>query len=234
MTDIKRDDHCFEVAVENKKYQAKTVILAVGTERRKLGLEREEELTGKGVHYCVVCDGPVYTGQKITIVGGGDAAVKGANLASEYAKKIFVIVRGDKLVAEPINLERMKKAENKIEVLFKTEVQEIVGDQMVEKLILTKEYNGSRELKVAGLFIEIGAEPRVELAKKLELELDDFGYIKVDNMMKTSLDGVFAAGDIVNLFGKFKQDVTAAAMGAVAATSAFEDNKDHGDKLIKI
>ena len=131
--------------------------------------------------------------------------------------------------AEPVNYEQMLTHGTKIEVLMETEVKEIVGEKKLEKIILSKPHNGSSEIIVDGLFIEIGAVPSVALPKSLGVELDERGYVKVDNMMKTNIDGFFAAGDVVGHFGRFKQDITAAAMGTVAATSAYEDNKIHGD-----
>lgn len=230
VTLIKRQEHCFEVCAKNATYQAHAIVFAIGAERRRLGLPNEKELTGKGVHYCVTCDGPVYTGKTIAMVGGGDASVKGAVLAAEYVKKIFLIVRDKEVTAEPINLERMENlGRTKIEVLSETEVKEIIGTSKVEKLKLSRPFRDSDELVVDGLFVEIGAIPNVELAKSIGVMLDECGYIKVDNMMQTNIDGVFAAGDAVNYFGSFKQDITAAAMGAVAATSAYNDRKVHGE-----
>lgn len=228
VTEIKRTEHCFEVRAGGKNYQTNAILFATGTERRKLGLPRETEFTGRGVHYCVTCDGPIFTGKTIAMVGGGDASIKGVNLAAQYAKKIYLIVRGKQVTAEPINLEQMQKLGDKLEVLFETSVQELVGERFLGKVILSTPYEGSTELKIDGLFVEIGAKPNVELAKSLGVELDEFGYIKVDNLMRTNIDGVFAAGDTVNHFGRFKQDITAAAMGAVAATSAYEDHQIHG------
>ncbi|OGI59573.1 hypothetical protein A2814_01095 [Candidatus Nomurabacteria bacterium RIFCSPHIGHO2_01_FULL_38_19] len=232
VTEITRDEHCFEVKANNTTYQTHEIIFAVGAERRRLGLPNEKELTGRGVHYCVTCDGPVYSGKTIAMAGGGDASVKGAILATEYVSKLFLIVRGKEVAAEPINLERIKNLGGKIEILLETEVKGIVGDKKLEKLILSRPYKNSDELVVDGLFVEIGAIPNVALAKSLGVELDERGYIKVDNMMKTNIDGVFAAGDAVNHFGSFKQDITAAAMGAVAATSAYNDHKVHGELCI--
>lgn len=229
VTSITKQNHCFEVKVEKVTYQTHEIVFATGAERRRLGLPNEKDLTGKGVHYCVTCDGPVYSGKTIALAGGGDASVKGAVLASEYVNKVYLLVRGKEVTAEPINLDRMKKLGDKIEVVFETEVKEIVGTNRLEKIVLSKPLNDSTELVVDGLFIEIGAVPNVELATSLGVELDDHGYIKVDNMMKTNIDGIFAAGDTVNHFGSFKQDITAAAMGAVAATSAYNDHKVHGE-----
>ena len=226
---VERQGHCFEITTPNATYQTHGVIFATGAKRRRLGLPNEKELTGKGVHYCVTCDGPVYGGKTIAMVGGGDASVKGAVLAAEYVSKLFLIVRGQEVTAEPINLDKMKKLGNKIELILETEVKEIVGKEKLEKIRLSRAFNGRDELIVDGLFVEVGAIPNVELAKSLGVLLDEHGYIKVDNMMQTNVDGVFAAGDAVNHFGSFKQDITAAAMGAVAATSAYNDRKIQGE-----
>lgn len=226
---IERSDHCFTVSTTPGEYLAHAIIFALGAERRRLGLPNEKELTGRGVHYCVTCDGPLYRDKTIALVGGGDASVKGANLAAEYVEKIFLIVRGKEVTAEPINLEQMKKLSDKIEVLTETEVRQIVGKDKLERIVLSKPHQGANDLTVDGLFVEIGAVPNTGLVKPLGVKLDAAGYIEADAMMKTNIDGVFAAGDTVNHFGGFKQDITAAAMGAVAATSAYEDRKIHGD-----
>lgn len=226
---VARQGHNFTVVAGEKTFTAGAIIFATGTERRRLGLPNEKELTGKGVHYCVTCDGPVYTDKTIALVGGGDASAKEAVLAAEYAKKIFLIVRGKEITAEPINLERLKKLGDKVEIMFETEVKQLIGKDKLEKIILSRAFKKSPELIIDGLFVEIGAVPNVKLAKSLGVELDKEGYIKVNNMMRTNIDGVFAAGDAVNHFGSFKQDITSAALGAVAATSAYDDLKTHGE-----
>lgn len=203
-------------------FSGTAVILATGTEHKRLGLANEVELTSKGVHYCVTCDAPLYTGKTIAVVGGGDASIKGVNLAAEYAKKIYVIVRGTALRAEPINLEQLARQGDTVEVLYETQVAEIIGKEHFEKVILTKPHNGSTELSADGLFIEVGALPRTEIVKNLGVELDEKGYVKAHPLMTTNIPGLFAAGDVMDLFRGFKQDITAACMGAVAATSAYE------------
>ncbi|HYE22712.1 MAG TPA: FAD-dependent oxidoreductase [Verrucomicrobiae bacterium] len=234
---VQKMGHCFSVFTEDgKEFQSKVLILALGTERRKLGLPNEKDLTSKGVHYCITCDGPLYSGRTIAVVGGGDASVKGVNLAGQYAQKIYLITREKELHAEPVNYELMQKLGNKVEVIYDTVVSEMVpkqGAPGLEKILLN---TGGKigELKVDGLFVEIGALPNVELAKSLGVELDEKGYIKVDNMMQTNIDGVFAAGDTTNHFGAFKQDITAAATGAVAATSAFRDLGLHGGEVCEV
>lgn len=219
---VARQEEHFTTRVGDEKIESKTVIFTGGAEHRKLGLPNEKELTGKGVHYCMTCDGPVYTGKDILIVGGGDASVKAANLASQYAKKIYLITMEKAIRAEPVNFEQMQRQEDKVETFLETQVKEIVGEKKLEKVILTKPIHGSTELFVDGVFIQIGAVPSTEIPKSLGVELDERGYVKVDTMMKTNVDGFFAAGDVVNHFGRFKQDITAAAMGTVAATSAYE------------
>lgn len=206
----------------DESYQSKTVILAIGSRRRHLNLPREKELTGKGVHYCWTCDGPLFGGKVVGMVGGGDSSVKGVNFLAEYAKKIYLIVRGTEVHAEPINHERMQRLGDKVEVLLETEVKELVGAKKLEKVVLSKAYQGSTDLVLDGLFVEIGFDPDKTFAEQLGLELDEKGYMKVDTMMRTRVPGIFAAGDSTTHFGSFKQDITAAAMGAVAATAAYE------------
>lgn len=224
VTSIKKSGGCIEVVAGGKTYTGKTLLMAMGAERRHLGLPNEKELTGKGVHYCVTCDGPIYGGKTIVMVGGGDASVKGINLAAEYVKKAYLITREKELNAEPINIEEMKRLGDTIEVYYETQVKEIVAtpDGKFDRIILDKPVAGSTELKVDGLFVEIGAVPNRELPAQLGITTDPAGYITVDAGMNTNVPGVFAAGDATHFFGRFKQDITAAAQGAVAATSAYE------------
>jgi thioredoxin reductase (NADPH) len=205
--------------MEGQTHKVGTIILACGAARKKLGLPREDEFAlGKGVHYCTTCDGPLYREKVVAVVGGGDSAVKGLGLASQYAQKIYWLIRGDSIKAEPFNYEKIKHHfGHKIELRYNTKVTGLVGKNRLEAL----ELNGKEKLEVDGLFVEVGAQPEVELAHHLGVKLDEFGYVAVDNMMETNVPGIYAAGDVTNFFGHFKQDITAAAMGSVAATSAF-------------
>ena len=225
---IERQGAYFLVTGEQETVQARTIILAIGSKRRHLNLPKEQELTGRGVHYCVTCDGPIFAGKTVAMVGGGDSSVKGVNFLAEYAKKIYFIVRGKEIVAEPINFGNMKKLGDKIEVLLETEVKELVGDKQLEKIILSKAHKGSAELVLDGMFVEIGYDPDQTFVQQLGLQTDETGYTKVDDMMRTNIPGIFSAGDSTNHFGRFKQDITAAALGAVAATSAYEYSKAYG------
>jgi len=222
---IERQGTDFLVKGEQEAVQAKAVIIAIGSQRRRLNLLNEQELTSRGVHYCVTCDGPIFSGKTVAMVGGGDSSVKGVNFLAEYAQKIYFIVRGKEIVAEPINFGNMKKLGDKVEVLLETEVKELVGDKQLEKIILSKAYKGSQELALDGMFVEIGYDPDQTFVQQLGLQTDEAGYTKVDNMMRTNIPGIFSAGDSTNHFGRFKQDITAAALGAVAATSAYEYNQ---------
>ncbi|MDP2630634.1 MAG: FAD-dependent oxidoreductase [Candidatus Uhrbacteria bacterium] len=230
---VRQDGGCFIVTTEQgNEYGASTILIATGSEHRQLGLPNEKELTSRGVHYCATCDGPAYTGKTIAMVGGGDSSIKGANLTAEYASKIYLIVRGTEVKAEPINREHMDKLveAGKIVLIFENEVTQIVGTNKLEKVVLKKEYNGSVDLVVDGLFVEIGSAPRNELATSLGVALDSRGYITTTPIMETNIPGVFAAGDVTNLFGSFKQSITSAAMGAVAATTAYQYVKINGDQ----
>lgn len=232
VTKMEKSGNAFVVNTEEgQKYEAKTIVLAVGAARKKLNLPREEEFSkGKGVHYCTTCDGPLYREKTVAVIGSGDSAIKGLNLTVQYATKIYLLVRGDTIKAEPFNYEKIKHFfGNKIEVMYNTQVTELLGDSRLSGVKLSD----GKKLELDGLFVEIGAQPEVELAESLGVELDEHGYVKVNNMMETNIPGLTAAGDVTNFFGHFKQDVTAAAMGSVAATSAFKhihhgiDDKNH-------
>ena len=202
------------------------MILAVGRERRKLGLPHEEEWTGKGVSFCATCDAPLYRGKVAGVVGGGDAAVKGVVLLGKYADKVYVIYRGERLTRpEPVNLQKLGESSN-VEAVFKTNVVELKGVDGLTGVVLDRDYNGSQELDLDGLFLEIGADPRVELARDLGVELNERNEIKVDGGMRTNVHGIFAAGDVTDASGDLKQTITA-AQGAIAATAAYEHVSAH-------
>jgi len=228
---VTQNDGCFSVTTEDgKEYSAGSIIFAPGTERRQLGLPNEKELTSKGVHYCATCDGPAYSGKIVAMIGGGDSSVKGVNLVAEYAKKTYLITRSKELRAEPINFERMQKLvdEGRVEIVLENQVVEIVGTNKLEKIVLAQPLHGSQDLVLDGVFIEIGSRPRSELARSLGVTLDEKGHILAGTTMETNVPGVFAAGDIVS--GTFKQSITAAAQGAVAATAAYQYHKMHGNR----
>ena len=226
---IARHEDCFEVSARDGTYQGTAVILAVGRERRKLGLDHEDEWTGRGVSFCATCDAPLYRGKVAAVVGGGDAAVKGAVLLGRYAANVYIIYRGEAYTRpEPVNIQKLSESAN-VESLFKTNVTQLKGVDGLNGVLLDRQHNGSPELGLDGLFIEIGADPRVALAVQLGLELNEKNEIKVDKEMSTSVHGVFAAGDVTDASGDLKQTVTAAAHGAIAATSAYAHVSAHPD-----
>ena len=225
---IDRTGHCFEaMTASGETYQGTTVILAVGRERRKLGLQNEDAWTGKGVSFCCTCDAPLHRGNTVAVVGGGDAAVKGAVLLSKYAERVYIVYRGAAFTRpEAANLRLLNESAN-VERLFNTNVIKLIGNDGVSGILLDQEVNGSAELAVNGIFLEIGADPRTELARQLGTELNDGGEIIVDKHMRTSVHGVFAAGDVTDAGGELKQTLTAAAQGALAATAAYADVSEH-------
>lgn len=250
-TIVKNEYHCFEVKLpaassqpqaENTILQAKTLILATGMEHRILNLPREAEYKAKGVHYCATCDGPVYKGKRVAVVGGGDSAVKSANQLSDMgASHVSLIVREDNVDrAEPINRDRLMKhvKAGKIDILYGTEITEYLGGPPLEGVRLHRFVSpplteggqgGVDTLDVRAVFIEIGATPRTALAKELGVILNQRGEVHVDPLtMATNVDGIFACGDVTDASGAFKQIVTGASQGAIAATSAYKDISQHG------
>ena len=224
---IVKNGDCLDVRTSEDTYRGTAVILAVGRERRKLGLPHEDEWTGKGVSFCATCDAPLYRGKVAAVVGGGDAAVKGAVLLGKYATKVYVIYRGERFTRpEPVNLQKLRESPN-VEPIFGTNVVELWGVDGLTGVLLDQQYNGSLELNLDGLFLELGADPRVELAQGLGVELNERNEIKVDREMRTNVHGVLAAGDVADGSGDLKQTITAAAQGALAATTAYAHVSAH-------
>ncbi len=212
----------FEVKTNKEKYQAKTLILAMGASHRHLNIPGEEKLIGKGVSYCSICDAPFFKDKMVAVIGGGDSAVTGAVHLASFAKKVFIIHRRNEYRAEPTWVERL--GQKKIEKILTNEVKEIKGIEKVEGIVLKNPYQGSQELKVDGVFIEIGQVPSSTLAKQLGVELDERNYVKVNPGMATNISGVFAAGDLAAVQEGilFRQFVTAASDGARAAAGVYQ------------
>ncbi|MCD6225946.1 FAD-dependent oxidoreductase [bacterium] len=206
----------FFLKASQGEFVARKVILAIGTERRKLGVKGEKELTGKGVSYCATCDAAFFKDKTVAVVGGGNAALSSALLLAKFARKVYIIYRREKFFrAEPAWIEQVE-SNPKIEPVFNAVIEEILGKDKVEGVRL----NNGKELSLDGVFVEIGSSPNEELTQKLGLKTED-GYIVVDKKQRTNIPGIFAAGDITN--NPLKQAITACAEGAVAATTAFEE-----------
>ncbi|MFE7427789.1 MULTISPECIES: thioredoxin-disulfide reductase [unclassified Streptomyces] len=199
-------------------HRAKAVIVATGSQHRKLGLPNEDILSGRGVSWCATCDGFFFKDQDIAVVGGGDTAMEEATFLSRFAKSVTIVHRRDTLRASKTMQERAF-ADPKIKFAWDSEVAEIHGDQKLSGLTLRNTKTGeTSEIAVTGLFIAVGHDPRTELFKG-QLDLDDEGYLKVDApSTRTSLTGVFGAGDVVD--HTYRQAITAAGTGCSAALDA--------------
>ncbi|MEU4267855.1 thioredoxin-disulfide reductase [Streptomyces sp. NPDC026092] len=199
-------------------HQAKAVIVTTGSQHRKLGLPREDVLSGRGVSWCATCDGFFFKDQDIAVVGGGDTAMEEATFLSRFAKSVTIVHRRDSLRASKAMQDRAF-ADPKIKFAWDSEVAEIHGDQKLSGLTLRNTKTGeTSELAATGLFIAVGHDPRTELFKG-QLELDDEGYLKVDApSTRTNLSGVFGAGDVVD--HTYRQAITAAGTGCSAALDA--------------
>jgi thioredoxin reductase (NADPH) len=217
---LRQNDHFLLKARED--YGAKAVILATGLKYRKANVPGEEKFLGKGVSYCVVCDGPLFKNRDIAIIGGGDSAVKGALFMEGMAKNVYIIHRRNELRAEKILQDRLFKSS--IKILWDSVAEEITGKDFVESIkIRNVKTDELSSLPVNGVFMEIGSVPATNLIKDLGITLDNDGFIIVNEKRETNVPGIFAAGDISN--NQLKQDITAAADGAIAAISAYNHIK---------
>jgi thioredoxin reductase (NADPH) len=216
----------FRVVLDDgTEIDAISVILAVGRERRKLMLPKEEDWTGNGVSYCSTCDAPLYRNKVAAgVVGGGNAAVEGAVLLAKYAADVYLIYRRGELTRpEPILLKVLEQTKN-VHVLYNTEVSELLGSDQsgLTGIRLSKPWEGNDELVLDGLFVEAGADPRLDIPNQLGLEINpDTGEVHVDKALNTSVEGIYAAGDLTD-GTELKQTITAAAQGAIAALSAYQ------------
>ena len=207
------------IATDMGIFLAKTVIIATGARHRHLGIQDEEKLIGRGVGYCASCDGMLYRGKTVAVVGGGNSAASDALLLSKICKKVYLIHRRDTLRAEKVYHEPLMKAEN-IEFIWNSTVEGLEYEAKLRGVTVKSLTDGNTDrLELDGLFISIGRAPESDMFRG-QLELDASGYIIADETTKTSIDGVFAAGDVRTK--PFRQIVTAASDGAVAAHLAEE------------
>ncbi len=202
----------------NKEVTADTVIIATGASAMYLGLESEQRLRGGGVSACATCDGFFYKGLTVGVVGGGDVAAEEASYLAGLAKKVYMFIRRDKMRASKAMQDRVKRIEN-IEIKWNTEIDEVLGDKVVEGVRVKNNKTGeTEEIPLEGLFIAIGHKPNTDFLKG-QIELDERGYIKTEcKTTKTNKPGVFAAGDVMD--PTYQQAVTAAGTGSMAALDA--------------
>ncbi len=214
---IKQVADGWQVDTKGKKsFLSRTVLLAMGTEHRKLGVPGELDLMGKGVTYCATCDAMFYRGKTTAVVGGGNSAMTAALYLADICSKVYLIYRDVQLKGEQVWINELNERKNVVEVK-ETTILSVAGTDKLEKIILDKPVEGSTELALDGLFVEIGTKPKTDLFKSVGGEVDEKDRIKVKVDQSTSLPGVWAAGDITNGSNGFRQILTACAEGAVAA-----------------
>ena len=204
--EISKENGIFTVTCAQGEYKSRTVIYCSGASHRELGVKGERELLGRGVGYCAVCDGFFYRNKTVVVVGGGNTAVTDALYLSKICKKVILVHRRDSLRAEKILVERLENAEN-VEIMFNSEVAEILGEKGADGVLL----KSGETIDCDGVFIAVGIVPRSDTVKNLA-ELDDNGYIVADESGRTSLDGLFAAGDVRTK--ELRQIITACSDGA--------------------
>ncbi len=204
--EISKENGIFTVKCAQGEYKSRTVIYCSGASHRELGVKGERELLGRGVGYCAVCDGFFYRNKTVVVVGGGNTAVTDALYLSKICKKVILVHRRDSLRAEKILVERLENAEN-VELMFNSEVAEILGEKGADGVLL----KSGETIDCDGVFIAVGIVPRSDTVKNLA-ELDDNGYIVADESGRTSLDGLFAAGDVRTK--ELRQIITACSDGA--------------------
>jgi thioredoxin reductase (NADPH) len=214
----KLDDH-FVLHSFFQKFKASSICIATGSQRRKLGIPGEDQFAGRGVSYCATCDGPFYKDKVVGVIGGSDSAAKEALFLAQNSKEVYIIYRGEDIRAEPINKKRVLE-NKKIEIIYKTIVVEIKGNNTVKKVI----FDNGKEFEVDGVFIEIGSIPNSGLAKKVGVETNEKGEIIINRKSETNIPGIFAAGDVAD--APFKQAITGVSEGVIAAYSAFDYVKE--------
>lgn len=204
---------------EKETYYARSVVISTGANERKLGIENEDNLIGKGLSYCATCDGNFYKGKDVAIIGGGNSAIADLLALKNIANKIYLIYRGDKLKASKIYLDSLKSMQN-LTILYNTVINKVNVNQKIESLdLLNTKSNEISNLKIDGLFIAIGRVPNTELFKG-QLNLDENNYIIADETTKTNIEGVFAVGDVRRK--ALRQIVTATSDGANCSKSIEE------------
>jgi thioredoxin-disulfide reductase len=217
---VKGDNETFTVKTNKTEYEVKSVILAFGLTPRKLGVPGEEEFKGKGVTYCATCDGPLFKGKTIAIVGGGNSAIEAAEYMSKLAKKVYLVNRSELFRAIPHLLDKVSKLDN-VEFYCNTKISEIKGSALVESatFVSTADESKQEEKKLDGVFIEIGYQSKTQWLKDT-VDLNDRGEIIADRHTNTSVEGIFAAGDCTDI--QYKQIIISAGEGSKAALEAYK------------
>ncbi|MGB8645832.1 MAG: thioredoxin-disulfide reductase [Anaerolineae bacterium] len=228
VSEVNLNTHPFQLKTENgKAYEAKSLILATGASPRKLGVPGEQDLMGRGVSYCATCDGFFFRNREIAVIGGGDSALQEGLFLTRFASRVHIIHRRDQFRAQPILQDRAKE-NGKLNFVWNSVVREIKGNGTVSTLALENLRSGEKsELPVQGVFVYVGHIPNTQLFKG-QLEMDEEGYLKVDERLHTNIKGVFTAGETHDHV--FRQAVVSAGYGCMAAMEAekFLADLEHG------
>ena len=223
--EIIKSNDTFKVKCENHLYESKSVIIATGSKHRELKLEKEKELTGHGISYCAVCDGPFYANKDVVIIGGGNSAMQEAILLSSYCKSVTMIQNLPYFTGEKALADQIFKTEN-IKVMFNMLVVGLNGDKNLSSIVLKNQTtNELMEYETESVFVAIGQEPNNMMFKNI-CTLDDYGFIVTDEMCNANIPGVYVAGDCRQK--RIRQIVTASSDGSIAALQAIRylDSKD--------
>lgn len=220
VTDIKINKENKTLVLKNgKEINTKAIILALGRKPKKITSEHYDKLEGKGISYCSLCDGNLYKGQDVSIVGSGNSALEESLYLSKICNTVTIICRSEKLKGDPILLERIEKQEN-IKTIYNATIEDFNGEDGILESLTLKVNDKEENLKTKACFIFIGYEPATEFLNKLDI-LDENGYINVDNEYRTKIEGIYAAGDVVKK--EAFQIVTSVSDGALAAVTAIKD-----------
>ena len=217
VVEIAREDGAFTLITPKNRYQGRSVIVATGSENRKLGVEDEARLTGRGVSYCATCDGNFYRNKVCAVVGGGNTALEDALYLADIAKKVYLIHRRDSFRGEETTAERLRARDN-VEFVYNSNVTKLIAEKRLKAIEVTNKLDGSvRTIELNGLFVAVGRVPENQNFANL-IQLDEAGYVQSGEDCHTSAEGIFVAGD--NRTKALRQLVTATADGAMAATEA--------------
>lgn len=207
------------ITTKKNQYKAKAVIIATGTQNRKLGLKNEEKLIGRGISYCATCDGRFYKGKNVAVIGGGNTAIEDAIYLSDLAEKVYLIHRREEFRAEQKAIDILKSKEN-VEILLNYIPNELIIENKLTGLEVINKNGEKKTINISGIFVAVGQNPNTEMFKNL-IELDKSGYIKSKDGVHTNLEKIYVAGDVREK--ELRQLVTAAADGAIAANTAITE-----------
>ena len=217
----------YKVLTGSEEYEGRAVIIATGANPKKMGIDGEQEFSGKGVSYCATCDGPFFRNLELIVVGGGDSAIEEATFLTKFATRVHVVHRREELRASKVMQERAFNNE-KIQFHWNSQVIKINGDEKMQQAVLKNlKTNEEKTINVGGLFVAIGHQPNTELFKN-QIDLDDEGYIVLKNKTHTNMEGIFAAGDVHDR--SYRQAITAAGYGCMAAIDVDKFLTENADK----